>query len=123
MQSGKPGLPQDASESRLCSLRSHPERFGFALAAAMQSEYCLALTPALSPGRGDTLHPHWKKAPAGEVSAAMEIGLPLLGGEGRGEGERFFPLNFSGLNQFRAVHTCRSPTSWRHPRRRAANDP
>ncbi len=28
----------------------------------------------------------------------MENGLPLLGGEGRGEGERFFPLNFSGLD-------------------------
>jgi hypothetical protein len=43
------------------------------------------------------LLPHWKKSPNGEVSAAMENGLPLLGGEGRGEGERSFRPNASGL--------------------------
>src|SRR5579863_2762495 len=62
----------------------------------MHSEHCLALTLSLSPGRGDRLLPHWKKSPNGEASAAMENGLPLLGGEGRGEGERFFRLNASG---------------------------
>ncbi len=47
----------------------------------------------LSPGRGDLLLPHWKRSPNGEAAAAMENGLPLLGGEGRGEGGRFLLLN------------------------------
>ncbi len=59
----------------------------------MQSEHCFALTLSLSPGRGDALLPRWKKSLDGEASAATEIGLPLLGGEGRGEGQPLFRLN------------------------------
>ncbi len=68
-----------------------------ALAVTMQSAHCLALPPSLSPGRGETLLPLWKEQTNVEASAAMENGLPLLGGEGRGEGERFRLLNSSGL--------------------------
>ncbi len=56
-------------------------------AVIMRSEHCLAPTLSLSLGKGDMLLPHWKKSPNGEASAAMENGLPLLGGEGRGKGE------------------------------------
>ncbi len=69
------------------------------LAGTMQSEYCLALTLSLSPGRGDRLLPYWKNPASGEAAAATVICLPLLGGEGRGEGECFFPLNGSGLGR------------------------
>ena len=55
----------------------------------------------IPPGRGDTLLPLWKVSPNGKASAAMENDLPRRGGEGRGEGERFFPLNYSGLGSFR----------------------
>ena len=63
----------------------------------MQLVNCLALTPALSPGREDRLLQHWKKSPTGEASAVMENALPLLGGEGRGEGGAVLQLNSSGL--------------------------
>ncbi len=63
----------------------------------MQLENCLALTLTRSPGREDRLPPRRKSLPNVEASAAMESGLPLLGGEGRGEGERFFLLIRSGL--------------------------
>ena len=46
-----------------------------------------------SPRRGDRLLPCWKKSLNGEASTATENGLPLLGGEGWGEGERFPSLN------------------------------
>jgi hypothetical protein len=62
----------------------------------MQSDHCLALTLVLSLGRGDMLLAFWKKSPNVEAPTAMENGLPLLGGEGRGEGECFFQLNRSG---------------------------
>ncbi len=52
---------------------------------------------SLSPRSGDLILPHWKMSPNGDASTAKENSLPLLGGEGRGEGERFFQLNASGL--------------------------
>ncbi len=48
----------------------------------MQSENCFALTLSLSPGRAEVLLPHWNEPPNGEAATAMEIGLPLRGGEG-----------------------------------------
>src|SRR5579863_1930946 len=69
----------------------------YELAVTLQLDNCLALTPTLSPGRGDRPLPCWKNSPNVEAAAAAKIGLPLLGGEGRGEGEHFFPLNVSGL--------------------------
>src|SRR5579863_9522518 len=79
------------------------------LAATMQLENCLALTLSLSPGRGDTLLPHWKKSPHDVASAAMENRLPLPGGEGRGEGGTFLLLNRSVIEwRARGVVIARS---------------
>jgi hypothetical protein len=63
----------------------------------IQSEHCLALTLSLSPRERGQLLLLGKQSPNGEFSAAMENGLPLLGGEGRAEGGTFLPLNNSGL--------------------------
>jgi hypothetical protein len=53
----------------------------------MQLKYCLALKPAISPGREDRLLPHWKNSLNGEATAPMENGIPSPWGRGKGEGE------------------------------------
>ena len=67
------------------------------LAVFMPSETTPALTLTLSPGRGNHHWPRRKKSQTGGSSPALEKVLPLPGGEGRGEGEREFQLNCSGL--------------------------
>jgi len=62
----------------------------------MQSETRLALTLTLSPRRGNHQWPRKEKSATGEHSPSLETILPLLGGEGRGEGERKFQLDGSG---------------------------
>ncbi|MBI3853552.1 MAG: hypothetical protein HY298_25185 [Verrucomicrobia bacterium] len=48
----------------------------------------------LSPRRGKSLSHVWKKSVDDERSPVLKKFLPLLGGEGRGEGERFIVLNY-----------------------------
>ena len=62
----------------------------------MQSESRLALTLTLSPRRGNFQCMRQEESLIGEHTPALEKVLPLLGGEGRGEGERAFQLNSSG---------------------------
>ena len=62
----------------------------------MQSEITLALTLTLSPRRGNRQWPRRKNSLNSESFSALEKVLPLLGGEGWGEGEREFQLNCSG---------------------------
>src|SRR5438309_11929372 len=62
----------------------------------MQSEDLFALTLALSPRRGNVQSPPWEESLTGGRIAELRKFLPLLGGEGRGEGERLIPLNSYG---------------------------
>ena len=64
-----------------------------ALAANMQPEKWLALTPALSPRRGNHQWPRLENSVIVESFPALEQILPLPVGEGRGEGERKFQLD------------------------------
>ncbi len=67
------------------------------------------LTPALSLWEREKLLPRSENSLKGEDSAAMECGLPLLGGEGRGEGDRSFFQNNFCFKQFRGVVMPISP--------------
>ena len=62
----------------------------------MQWKKCIALTLALSTKRGNRSLPRWEKSLIGDRSTDLEKLLPLPGGEGRGEGERFISLNSYG---------------------------
>ena len=59
----------------------------------------LALTLTLSPRRGDSRSPRWEGPLKGRSFRTARPLLPLPGGEGRGEGERLFPLPTYGLAQ------------------------
>jgi hypothetical protein len=56
----------------------------------------IALTLPLSPRRGNRSFPHWETLPKKAESTGVQKLLPLLGGEGRGEGESFIALNRYG---------------------------
>jgi hypothetical protein len=62
----------------------------------MQKKQRLALTLTLSPRRGNRGRRSLGESLNGEHSPALEKTLPLLGGEGRGEGERGGQLNSYG---------------------------
>ena len=66
-------------------------------AVSIQSEDRFALTLTLSPRRGNPACPSWVESPNGERFQRAEKVLPLLGGEGWGEGERDFHLHTYGL--------------------------
>ena len=67
----------------------------------------LALTLSLSPRRGDSLSPRRERLPEGEPFRSPRPLLPLPGGEGRGEGERLFPLAYLRLSQAGGAPTRR----------------
>ena len=65
-------------------------------AVSLQSEMLSALTLTLSPRRGKSQPPVWEKSLDDEHFSVLKKFLLLLGGEGRGEGERFVLLNYYG---------------------------
>jgi prepilin-type N-terminal cleavage/methylation domain-containing protein/prepilin-type processing-associated H-X9-DG protein len=68
-----------------------------ALAISMQLGAPFPLTPTLSPREREHLATSRDRAPGGERSTAPALVLPLLGGEGWGEGERRGLLHRYGL--------------------------
>ncbi len=103
------GVSAGAPFRRETAINSRP------LAVTMQSEYCLAPTPSLSPGRGDRLLPHWKGSPEGEPAPATESGLLVRGGEGRAFAA---PECFGHAG---GVRIRRNPTSRFQPLNRSAD--
>ncbi|PYK01781.1 MAG: hypothetical protein DME23_03430 [Verrucomicrobia bacterium] len=65
----------------------------------MESGVWFALTLSLSPRRGNSQSPRWGKSLNGERCPELKKLLPLLGGEGRGEGERFISLHGPGQGE------------------------
>ena len=63
----------------------------------MPSENWFALTLTLSPRRGNSGWPRWSHSLDGGCGDDAGRVLPLLEGEGRGEGERSIQLNRYGL--------------------------